>query len=109
MIKPDGVSRGLVGKIITKFEEKGLKLKDLKLINPSEEILRDHYKDHVEKSFFQSLLSYMTSGPVVAMVTLFISFSFNHFLIYIFYYYIDLARNFCCKSWKKFTWCNKSS
>jgi nucleoside-diphosphate kinase len=68
MIKPDGVQRGLVGDIIKRFEQRGYQLKALKLKQASEELLREHYKDLVDKKFFPSLLEYMLSGPVVCMV-----------------------------------------
>jgi nucleoside-diphosphate kinase len=68
MIKPDGVQRGLVGKIIERFEQRGYKLQALKLKQASEELLREHYKDLTGKGFFPSLLSYMLSGPVTCMV-----------------------------------------
>jgi len=68
MIKPDGVQRGLVGEILQRFEKRGYQLKGLKLYTASEELLRQHYKDLVEKKFFPDLLSYMLSGPVCCMV-----------------------------------------
>ncbi|KAL3893756.1 MAG: hypothetical protein SGPRY_014013 [Prymnesium sp.] len=68
MIKPDGVQRGLVGTIIGRFEQRGYKLQALKLYQASEELLRTHYSDLVEKKFFPSLLEYMLSGPVTCMV-----------------------------------------
>lgn len=68
MIKPDGVQRGVVGNIIGRFEAKGFQLKALKLVTPTETLLKDHYKDLVSKPFFPALLGYMLSGPVVAMV-----------------------------------------
>jgi len=68
MIKPDGVQRGLVGKIIERFEQRGYKLQGLKLYQASEELLRTHYGDLTEKKFFPSLLEYMLSGPVTCMV-----------------------------------------
>lgn len=68
MIKPDGVQRGLVGKIIQRFEERGFKLVALKLARPSEDHLKQHYADLSSKPFFPGLISYMSSGPVVAMV-----------------------------------------
>ncbi|KAL1520644.1 hypothetical protein AB1Y20_022217 [Prymnesium parvum] len=68
MIKPDGVQRGLVGKIVGRFEQRGYKLQGLKLFQASEELLRKHYSDLVEKKFFPSLLEYMLSGPVTCMV-----------------------------------------
>ncbi|KAF7265994.1 hypothetical protein GWI33_020726 [Rhynchophorus ferrugineus] len=68
MIKPDGVQRGLVGKIIARFEEKGLKLEALKFLRPSECLLHQHYAEHQGKSFFEPLVKYIQSGPVVPMV-----------------------------------------
>ena len=68
MIKPDGVQRNLIGKIIARFEEKGFKLVALKLTRPTKEKLEEHYKDLSSKPFFPGLVAYMSSGPVVAMV-----------------------------------------
>ncbi|BGP23084.1 nucleoside-diphosphate kinase [Rhodotorula toruloides] len=68
MIKPDGVQRGLVGEIIGRFEKRGYKLVAMKLAAPSVEHLEKHYEDLKEKPFFKGLVSYMASGPVVAMV-----------------------------------------
>ncbi|XP_062874536.1 nucleoside diphosphate kinase 3 [Trichomycterus rosablanca] len=67
-VKPDGVQRRLVGEIIRRFERKGFKLVGLKFLQASDEQLRDHYRDLREKPFFNGLLKYMNSGPVVAMV-----------------------------------------
>lgn len=68
MVKPDGVQRGLVGKIIERFEARGYHLVALKLANPSKELLEEHYKDLSAKPFFAGLITYMLSGPVVCMV-----------------------------------------
>lgn len=68
MIKPDGVQRGLVGKIIQRFEDRGYQLVAMKLVHASEEHLEKHYQDLKGKSFFPGLIKYMASGPVVAMV-----------------------------------------
>ena len=68
MIKPDGVQRGLVGSIISRFEQKGFQLVALKQLSPSDDLLRKHYADLSAKPFFPSLISYMSLGPVVAMV-----------------------------------------
>ena len=68
MIKPDGVQRGLVGDIISRFEKKGFKLQALKLFTPSRELLEAHYADLSSKGFFTGLIDYMGSGPVVCMV-----------------------------------------
>lgn len=68
MVKPDGVQRGLIGTIIGRFEQRGYTLRGLKLMSPTEELLRQHYDQLVEKPFFPRLLEYMLSGPVCAMV-----------------------------------------
>jgi len=68
MIKPDGVQRSLVGKIIARFEERGYKLVALKLVHATEAHLEQHYADLKGKPFFPGLIKYMASGPVVAMV-----------------------------------------
>ncbi|CAL0306759.1 unnamed protein product [Lupinus luteus] len=67
MVKPDGVQRGLVGEIITRFEKKGFKLTGLKLFQCSKDLAEEHYKDLKGKSFFPKLIDYITSGPVVCM------------------------------------------
>ena len=68
MVKPDGVQRGLVGKIIQRFEDKGLKLVGLKMLHISPELASRHYAEHEGKKFYEGLVDYITSGPVVAMV-----------------------------------------
>jgi len=68
LIKPDAVARGLNGEIIARFEKKGLKLRALKLIHLSDEMARRHYAVHTGKPFFDGLVEYMTSAPIVAMV-----------------------------------------
>ncbi|KAF2220673.1 nucleoside diphosphate kinase [Elsinoe ampelina] len=67
-IKPDGVQRGLVGPIITRFEQRGYKLVAIKLVTASKEHLEKHYSDLSDKPFFPGLVSYMGSGPICAMV-----------------------------------------
>lgn len=67
MIKPDGVSRGLVGEVISRFERKGLTLEKIRRLDIDEALARRHYAEHVEKPFFPDLLEFITSGPVVAM------------------------------------------
>ncbi|XP_043084941.1 nucleoside diphosphate kinase 3 isoform X1 [Puntigrus tetrazona] len=67
-VKPDGVQRRLVGEIIRRFERKGFKLVGMKLLQASEEQLREHYRDLREKPFYSGLVRYMSSGPIVAMV-----------------------------------------
>ena len=67
MVKPDGVQRGLVGEIINRFERKGLRLVGLKHLVPSIELAARHYAVHSERPFYEGLLKFITSGPVVAM------------------------------------------
>ena len=67
IIKPDGVARGLVGEIITRFEKKGLSLAGLKAINVDKATAEKHYAEHSAKPFFPSLLSFITGGPVIVM------------------------------------------
>lgn len=67
MVKPDGVRRRLVGEIISRFERKGLTLEKVRLLTIDEDLARRHYAEHVDKAFFTDLLSFITSGPVVAM------------------------------------------
>lgn len=67
MVKPDGVSRGLLGDVISRFEQKGLTLENIRRLQVDEELARQHYAEHVQKPFFPELLEFITSGPVVAM------------------------------------------
>ena len=67
MIKPDGVQRGLVGEIITRFENKGLRLVGLRQLIPSNKIAEAHYAVHKDRPFYSGLIDFITSGPVVAM------------------------------------------
>jgi len=67
MVKPDGVRRGLVGEVISRFESKGLRVEKLAMIEVDEALARRHYAEHVERPFFPELLSFITSGPVVGM------------------------------------------
>lgn len=68
LIKPDGLQRSLVGKIVTRFEEKGLKLVGLKLMAVDDVLLESHYSHLKDKPFFKSIQEFMKSSPVVAMV-----------------------------------------
>ncbi|HHV34190.1 MAG TPA: nucleoside-diphosphate kinase [Syntrophomonadaceae bacterium] len=68
MVKPDGVQRGLVGEIIKRFEQKGLKIVGLKMLRISKELASRHYGEHRDKPFFDGLIKYITSSPVVAMI-----------------------------------------
>lgn len=67
MVKPDGVRRGLVGEVVSRFERKGLKLEKAKMLTIDEELAGRHYAEHVDKPFFGELVSFITSGPVFAM------------------------------------------
>jgi nucleoside-diphosphate kinase len=68
LIKPDGVQRGLIGPIISKFERRGLKLVGLKMLLVDEALAKRHYGNHQDKPFFAGLLHHITSSPVVAAV-----------------------------------------
>lgn len=68
LIKPDGVERALIGQIITRFENAGLKIVGMKMKWVDKEFSRKHYAVHVEKPFYKSLEAFIISGPVVAMV-----------------------------------------
>ncbi|PWN27999.1 nucleoside diphosphate kinase [Jaminaea rosea] len=67
MVKPDGVQRGLTGEIISRFERRGFKLVNLKMVHASKEHIEKHYEDLAGKPFYPGLVKYMSSGPVVAM------------------------------------------
>ena len=68
ILKPDAVQRQLSGQLIARFEQRGLKIVALKLMSVPEELAKEHYAVHKERPFFNSLISYITSGPVVTMV-----------------------------------------
>ncbi|MDR3206088.1 MAG: nucleoside-diphosphate kinase [Candidatus Methanoplasma sp.] len=68
MVKPDGVQRGLCGEIVSRFEKKGLKLVAVKFTVIPKATAENHYGEHKGKKFYDSLISYITSGPVLAMV-----------------------------------------
>ena len=68
LVKPDGVSRGLVGEVITRIENKGLRLVALRLRSVDRALAAQHYAEHDGKPFFESLLEFITSGPVIAAV-----------------------------------------
>ncbi len=67
LLKPDCVQRRLMGRVITRFEEKGLNVVAMKMLWVTPEMSREHYSEHVEKSFYPSLESFITSAPVLAM------------------------------------------
>jgi nucleoside-diphosphate kinase len=68
LVKPDAFARNLTGEIIARFERKGLRLVSLKLITMSRELAERHYEEHVGKPFFEELVQFITSAPLVAMV-----------------------------------------
>ncbi len=68
MIKPDGVERGLIGEVISRFEKKGFKLIGSKLMHMTKQQAEKHYGEHEGKPFFENLVRFITSGPVFAMV-----------------------------------------
>ena len=68
LVKPDGVQRGLVGAVLARLEQRGLKLIGLKLLQMDDSLARRHYAEHVDKPFFPGLRDFITSGPLVAAV-----------------------------------------
>ena len=67
-IKPDGVKRGIIGRVIERFEDKGFKIVAMKLLQVTPELAAKHYAEHEGKPFYKRLVHYITSGPIVAMV-----------------------------------------
>ena len=67
MVKPDGVERNLIGEVISRVEKEGFKITKIKMMDISEELAQEHYGEHSDKPFFNDLVAFITSGPVVAM------------------------------------------
>lgn len=67
LIKPDGVKRNLTGEILRRVETKGYQIVDIRMVEPNREILATHYEEHQGKPFYEPLLEFMSSGPVVAV------------------------------------------
>ena len=67
MVKPDGVKRNLIGEVISRVEKEGFQITKVKMMDISEELAKEHYGEHADKPFFNDLVSFITSGPVVAM------------------------------------------
>jgi nucleoside-diphosphate kinase len=67
LVKPDGVERGLTGEILRRIEAKGYQITDLKMLTPERNLLVAHYAEHEGKPFFEPLVEFMASGPVVAI------------------------------------------
>lgn len=67
MIKPDGIKRGLMGEIISRFEKRGYQIHNMKLIQPQRETVEKHYQEHQGKDFFQELVQYILEGPLLIM------------------------------------------
>jgi nucleoside-diphosphate kinase len=68
LVKPDGVRRGLVGEVISRIETKGYVITSMRMLNADRSILEKHYEEHNGQPFFEPLLEFMSSGPIVAMV-----------------------------------------
>jgi nucleoside-diphosphate kinase len=68
LVKPDGVRRGLVGEVISRVETKGYSIEALRLLNADRALLEQHYAEHIGKPFYEPLVEFMMSGPIVAMV-----------------------------------------
>lgn len=67
LVKPDGVARSLTGEILRRIEAKGYQLVDIRLVQADRDLLAEHYEEHVGKPFYEPLVEFMESGPVVAM------------------------------------------
>jgi len=67
LVKPDGIQRGLIGEVVTRFEKKGLKLAGIKMMSLDEALLREHYAHIADKPFFPGVSHFMRSSPVIAM------------------------------------------
>ena len=67
LVKPDGVARNLIGEIIARIEAKGYQVVDLRLVQADRELLAQHYAEHEGKPFYEPLVSFMESGPIVAI------------------------------------------
>lgn len=68
LVKPDGVQRGLIGEVISRIEQKGLRVRQLELRSLGRELAQEHYGEHADRPFFGDLVEFITSGPLVAMV-----------------------------------------
>lgn len=68
LVKPDGVRRGLVGEVISRIESKGYKIVALRMLTADKDLLANHYAEHQGKPFYEPLLEFMSSGPIVAMI-----------------------------------------
>jgi nucleoside-diphosphate kinase len=68
LVKPDAFARGLTGEIVARFERKGLRIAEMKKMQVTEELAKEHYAEHDGKPFFGELVEFITSGPIVAMV-----------------------------------------
>ena len=68
LVKPDGVARSLVGEVVSRVENKGYQIVGFKMLTPTREILAKHYAEHEGKPFYEPLIEFMLSGPIVAMI-----------------------------------------
>jgi nucleoside-diphosphate kinase len=68
LVKPNGVARGLIGEIVARFERRGFALRAARMLQVDRDLATRHYQEHVGKPFFEELLAFITSGPVMAMV-----------------------------------------
>ena len=68
LVKPDGVARSLVGEVVSRVENKGYQIVGLEMLTPTREILAKHYAEHEGKPFYEPLIEFMLSGPIVAMI-----------------------------------------
>ncbi|KDO76551.1 hypothetical protein CISIN_1g026399mg [Citrus sinensis] len=111
-IKPDGVQRGLISEIISRFERKGFKLVAIKIVVPSKEFAQKHYHDLKERPFFNGLCEFLSSGPVIAMVgisTLYYLFDINLFSLLKHSTFAGMGRRGSYYVWSQTHWSHRSS
>ena len=68
LIKPDGLENHLVGEIISRYEKEGLEIRNLKLVQPDRDLLTRHYEEHVDRSYFNDMMDFMLSGPIITLI-----------------------------------------
>ena len=68
LLKPDAVERNIIGKILDEYERNELRIIEMKMVSVSEKIAKEHYAEHIGKPFFEDLVSYITSGPIAALI-----------------------------------------
>lgn len=68
LVKPDGVNRGLIGEVLSRFEKKGFRFPEMRMVTPTKELLKDHYAEHADKPYYNIIENFMTMGSILAFV-----------------------------------------